>query len=162
EAFNNFKDQLGGVVLQPTKTVTWTINYYLGQEHPDVQIVTQPGLPTVPTQPGLSIIPVNPYFRGKLQIFDSYVSWQPATATTVFFEGDYVTNQNPNASASRVAGGAAYLRRELSRRTAIGLRGEYLNDPNGLFSTESQRLGEATVTYDIRVNDGFLVRTEYR
>jgi uncharacterized coiled-coil protein SlyX len=36
EAFNGFKDQLGGVVLQPRKNVNWTVNYYFGQEHPDV------------------------------------------------------------------------------------------------------------------------------
>src|SRR5579862_4286331 len=32
EAFNNFKDQFAGVVLTPAKNVSWTVNYYLGQE----------------------------------------------------------------------------------------------------------------------------------
>src|SRR5262252_2662100 len=37
EAFNNFKDQLAGVVLQPAQSVTWSVQYYLGQEHRDVE-----------------------------------------------------------------------------------------------------------------------------
>jgi hypothetical protein len=36
EAFNNYKDQMLGVVLTPTPAITWTINHYQGQEHPDV------------------------------------------------------------------------------------------------------------------------------
>jgi hypothetical protein len=35
EPFNGYKDELFGVVLHPTKTLNGTINYYLGQEHPD-------------------------------------------------------------------------------------------------------------------------------
>jgi hypothetical protein len=163
EAFNNFKDQFVGVALQPSKSVTWNINYYLGQEHPDVQIESQPGSPTLPTQPGLSITPVVPYFTGKLQIFDSYVSWQPTPATTTALEGDYVTNQNPSpAAASWTSGGAAYFRRQLTARTALGLRAEFLVDHGGLFTGQTQRIGEATATYDVRVGDGFLIRSEYR
>jgi putative OmpL-like beta-barrel porin-2 len=163
EEFNNFKDQFFGLVLAPAKPVTWNVQYYLGQEHPDVQVVDQPGPPVLPTQPGLSIVPVDPYFRGKLQIFDSYVTWTPTASTAVAVEGDYVTNGNPApAGVSRVSGGAAYVRRQLTRRSALGVRGELLVDHNGLFSGQSQRLTDATVTYDYRVNDGFLVRTEWR
>ena len=49
EPFNAFKDELIGLNLQPGKTLTLTTNYYLGQEHPDVQFFpnqTIPGLPT--------------------------------------------------------------------------------------------------------------------
>lgn len=35
ESFNNYKDQLFGAVITPTKSVTWTTNFYVGQEHPD-------------------------------------------------------------------------------------------------------------------------------
>src|SRR5207237_9659798 len=115
EAFNNFKDQMAGMVLQPSKTLTWTANYYLGQEHADVQTVQAPGTPSLPTQAGLSIVPVSPYFTGKLQIFDTYANWQPTPSTTVAVEADYVTNQNPEpAAASYLAGGALYARRQLT------------------------------------------------
>jgi len=110
----------------------------------------------------LSVVPVDA-FKGKLQIFDSYVAWTPSASTTVGLEGDYVTSQNPApAGASRVSGGAAYFRRQLTPRSALGVRAELLADHDGLFSGQSQRLTDATVTYDFRVNDGFLVRTEWR
>jgi len=48
EAFNNYKDQMFGILFTPTPALSWTMNYYQGQEHPDViyeQIPTQPNLP---------------------------------------------------------------------------------------------------------------------
>ncbi len=36
EPTNSFKDELFGFVAQPTKNVSWTVNYYLGQDNPDV------------------------------------------------------------------------------------------------------------------------------
>ena len=163
EAFNNFKDQFVGATLQPSKALSWTINYYLGQEHPDVQAVQLPTQPSLPTQPGLSIMPVQPYFTGKLHIFDTYGNWQATPTTLVAFEGDYVANQNPEPAApSVVTGGAAYLRQQLTARTGLGFRGEYLRDRNGLFAGASQSLKETTVTYDVLVNEGFLVRGEWR
>ncbi len=35
EDFNGFKDELFGLVVTPNKNLSWTINYYLGQDHPD-------------------------------------------------------------------------------------------------------------------------------
>jgi len=35
EATNGFKDELFGFTATPRKTITWNVNYYLGQEHPD-------------------------------------------------------------------------------------------------------------------------------
>jgi hypothetical protein len=163
EAFNNFKDQFVGVTLQPSKALSWNINYYLGQEHPDVQTVQSAGLPTLPTQAGLSITPVVPYYTGKLQIFDTYATWQPSAATTLALEADYVRSQNPQpAEASVVSGGAAYARHQLTTRAAVAGRGEYLIDHGGLFTGASRRLKEATMTFDYRLNEGFLIRSEWR
>ena len=35
EPTNGFKDEMFGFVLTPTKNVSWTVNYYFGQENPD-------------------------------------------------------------------------------------------------------------------------------
>src|SRR4029079_14797533 len=162
EEFNDFKDQFVGLVLQPVKSVTWNVQYYLGQERADVEPIEQPGPPTLPTQPGLSVVPVDA-FKGKLQIVDSYVTWTPSASTTVGLDGDYVTTQNPGpAAASRVSGGAAYFRRQLTPRSALGIRAELLTDHDGLFSGQPQRLTDATITSDFRVNDGVLLRSEWR
>ena len=162
EEFNNFKDQFLGVVLQPAKSVTWNVQYYLGQEHPDVQQIQTPGPPTQPVQPGLSVVPVDPYYRGKLHIFDTYATWQLTPAVTVGAEADYVISQNQTPPDSRVFGGALYFRRQMTPKSALALRGEVLRDRGGLFTGTTQSLGETTVTYDYRVADGFLARSEWR
>lgn len=164
EAFNDFKDQFAGAVLNPTRNLTWNVQYYLGQEHRDVMIVQNPGPPTFPSQPGLSITPVEPYFKGKLHIFDSYATWQASPRTTVTLEGDYVLSREvPPTADAHGYGGAAYLRRQLSARTAIAGRAEYVRDDGGLFTGTTQSLKEATVTYEYRpTGDGFVVRAEWR
>ncbi|HMF92731.1 MAG TPA: outer membrane beta-barrel protein [Vicinamibacterales bacterium] len=164
EAFNNFKDQLAGVVLQPAQSVTWSVQYYLGQEHRDVEPALNPGLPTIPTQPGLSITPVVPYFPGKLHIFDTYATWQASPRTTIGVEGDWVLSRSqPPAADSRVYGGAVYAKRQLTDKTALAGRAEFMRDHGGLFSGVTQSLKETTVTYDYRpAADGFLIRAEWR
>jgi len=68
ETFNNYKDQLFGAVINPTKSVTWTTNFYMGQEHRDVEQILAPGAPSLPTQPGLSVVPIVPAPDGRLHI----------------------------------------------------------------------------------------------
>ena len=163
ETFNNFKDQFIGAVLQPTKTLTWTAQYYFGQEHPDVEQIQAPGPPTIATQPGLSTTPVTPYFNGKLHIFDTYATWAANDRTTLGLEADYVVSRSPAPLRdARVYGGAGYARYQLSNRSAIAGRTEYLRDAGGLFSGTTQSLREATMTYDYKPQDGFLVRAEWR
>jgi hypothetical protein len=50
EPFNGFKDQFLGLTLQPAKAVSWNVNYYLGQEHPDVMYFPNGAPPNLPTQ----------------------------------------------------------------------------------------------------------------
>jgi hypothetical protein len=58
EPTNGFKDELFGVVVTPNKNVSWTVNYYLGQEHPDAIAVSTCG--PVPVQPGLCFQQISP------------------------------------------------------------------------------------------------------
>ena len=169
EAFNNYKDQLFGAVLSPTKTVNWTINFHFGQEHPDVQQIQTPGPPTQATQPGLSIVPIVPAPDGRTQIVDSYATWQATPNTTFALEGDYVTSRlwstpGPDRSTtpSHVYGGAIYARQQLTAKHAVAARAEYLRDDGALFSGVVQSLKETTLTYEHKVADGFLMRGEWR
>jgi len=86
EATNGFKDELFGFTAKPRKSVTWVVNYYLGQEHPD-RVVVAPTSP-IPVQPGLSFEAIRPAPDGRLHIFDSYVSWQATPKLSVALEGD--------------------------------------------------------------------------
>jgi hypothetical protein len=167
EATNGYKDELFGFTAKPVKSVTWVVNYYLGQEHPD-RIEVTPTSP-IPVQPGLSFQAITPAPNGKLHIFDSYATWVATPKWSFSMEGDYVIerlwkNQAPGESAapSHVAGGAGYARYQLSKKFAVGGRGEYLSDRGGLFSGKTQALKEVTATLDYNVANGFLMRYEWR
>jgi hypothetical protein len=167
EATNGYKDELFGFTAKPAKSVTWVMNYYLGQEHPD-RVEVPPTSP-IPVQPGLSFDAIRPAPNGKLHIFDSYVTWQTTSKWSFAVEGDYVIqrlwkNQAPGESdaPSHVAGGAGYARYQISPRFAVAGRAEYLLDRGGLFSGKTQALKEATATLDYKVSDGFLMRYEWR
>jgi hypothetical protein len=167
EATNGFKDELFGFTAKPTKSVTWVVNYYLGQEHPD-RVGIPPSSP-IPVQPGLSFGAIRPAPDGRLHIFDSYVSWQATPRLSLALEGDYIIqrlwrNERPGQSSvpSHVDGGAAYARYQFSSRFAVAARAEYLSDRGGLFSGISQALKETTATFDYKLSDGFLMRYEWR
>jgi Putative beta-barrel porin-2, OmpL-like. bbp2 len=167
EATNGFKDELFGFTATPRKTITWNVNYYLGQEHPDRLPVSTSG--PIPVQPGLSFTAIRPAPNGRLHIFDSYVSWQATPKFTLALEGDYViqrewSTSSPGRSSapSHVIGGAAYARHQLSRKIAVAGRAEYLSDRGGLFSGLQQALKETTATFDYKFAEGFLMRYEWR
>jgi Putative beta-barrel porin-2, OmpL-like. bbp2 len=167
EPTNAFKDELFGWTATPTKKISWTTNYYLGQEHPD-RVSVAPTLP-IPVQPGLSFAPIIPAPNGRLNILDSYVSWQTTPKLSLALEGDYVIerlwrNSEPGESSapSHVDGGAAYLKYQLSPKFALAGRAEYMSDRGGLFSGLTQALKETTATFDYNVTDGFLMRYEWR
>lgn len=84
EATNAFKDQLFGFTATPKKTLTWTVNYYLGQEHPD-RVVVPPTSP-IPVQPGLSFQAIRPAPDGRTHILDSYATWQATPKLTLQIE----------------------------------------------------------------------------
>jgi hypothetical protein len=167
EPTNSFKDELFGFTATPRKTMNWTMNYYLGQEHPDR--VSVPATSPIPVQPGLSFAPIDPAPNGRLHIFDSYVRWQTTPKLTLAIEGDYVVerlwrNSAPGESSapSHADGGAAYLKYQLAPKFALACRAEYLSDRGGLFSGLTQALKETTATFDYNVADGFLMRYEWR
>src|SRR5215469_12110207 len=167
EATNAFKDQLLGFVAKPRKTVAWTVNYYLGQEHPDRSEV--PPTSPIPVQPGLSFLPIVPAPNGRTHIFDSYGTWQATSNLTFSLEGDYeierpwrTTAPGESSAPSHVDGGAAYLHYQFTPKIGLALRSEYLSDRGGLFSGLTQALKEDTVTFDYKLADGFLMRYEWR
>lgn len=69
EATNGFKDELWGFTTRPAKTLTWTFNYYLGQEHPDRAPATNCG--PIPVQPGLCFTAISPAPNGHTDILDT-------------------------------------------------------------------------------------------
>jgi hypothetical protein len=167
EPFNSFKDQMVGLVVTPRKAITWNINYYLGQEHPDVAPSTNCG--SAPLQPGLCFVPINPAPDGRTHIFDSYVNWQARPKLLLGLEGDYVISREwrnavpgQSSAPSHVDGGAGYVQYQFNPRMSLAARAEYLSDRGGLFSGTTQALKETTGTYVFKLGDGFQAMAEYR
>jgi Putative beta-barrel porin-2, OmpL-like. bbp2 len=167
EATNGFKDELWGFTAKPAKSLTWTLNYYLGQEHPDRTPATTCG--PVPVQPGLCFTAISPAPNGHTDIFDSYATWQASNKLTFAVEGDYFIqrlwqNAAPGESSAplHVDGGAGYVQYQFSPKFALATRAEYMSDRGGLFSGITQALKENTVTFDYRVSNRFLMRYEWR
>jgi hypothetical protein len=169
EATNGYKDELFGFTATPNKKITWNVNYYLGQEHPDRVEISSSG--PIPVQPGLTFQAIMPAPNGKLHIFDSYVSWQAASKLTFALEGDYVIEREwentdtvlgESSAPSHVIGGAGYVKYQFSPKFAVAGRAEYLSDRGGLFSGITQALKETTATLDYKLYDGFLMRYEWR
>ncbi|MBV9301488.1 MAG: porin [Acidobacteriaceae bacterium] len=164
EPFNGFKDQFFGLAIQPAKTITWNVNYYLGQEHPDVIFFPNGNVPpNLPTEQGLPFEPIVNAPSGKLHIFDTYATWNTTPKLTLALEGDYVVERLFTYShPSMTAGGAAYARYQTSPKVAFAARAEYLSDRGGLFTGLTQALKETTFTTDYKLADGFLLRGEWR
>jgi hypothetical protein len=163
EPFNGFKDQLFGLNIQPHKNVAWTVNYYLGQEHPDVQFLPNYTGTNLPTAQGIPFEPIPNPPSGKLHIFDSYLTWQASPKLTLGGEGDYVIQRLLTTSApSHTSGGAGYARYQLTPKLAIAARAEYLSDRGGLFSGATQAIKENTLTLEQKLADGLIMRGEWR
>jgi hypothetical protein len=169
EATNGFKDELFGFTATPTKKITWNVNYYFGQEHPDRTVVSSNG--PIPVQPGLTFQAITPAPNGKLHIFDTYVSWQATPKLTFALESDYVIQRlwkNTNTALGQSSaplhtiGGAGYAKYQLSPKFAVAGRVEYLSDRGGMFSGITQALKETTATFDYKLSEGFLMRYEWR
>lgn len=163
EPTNGYKDQLFGFALNPTKAISWTANYYVGQEHPDFQYLPNSTDPNLPTQQGTPFAPIVNPPNGKLHIFDSYATWNASSKLSFAVEGDYVVERLLTTSPpSHTIGGALYARYQLNPRWAIAARSEYLSDRGGLFTGATQAIKENTFTVEQKIADGFLLREEWR
>ena len=162
EPTNSFKDEMVGFEAKPIKSIDWIFNYYLGQEHPDFEYVTN-GTPGLPEQQGQPFVPIPNAPKGKLNIFDSYATWSATPKLTFALEGDYVVSRVQTYSAPQTTdGGAFYVRYQFNPLLALAGRTEYLNDRGALYSGKVQALKEFTFTFDQNVGNGFLVREELR
>ena len=162
-----YKDELFGLALQPTKNISWTVNYYVGQDHPDVDAGDE--LRSDSGAAGALLCSDNPAPDGKHHIFDSYATWNATPKLTLALEGDYVisrmwANAAPGESSapSHVDGRRGICAISVDSAYGAGGAREYLSDRGGLFSGTTQALKEFTGTYEYKFGEGFFSRIEYR
>jgi hypothetical protein len=164
EPFNGFKDQFFGFTVTQTKNIAWNVNYYLGQEHPDVTYFPNGAAPAnLPTEQGVPFEPIVNPPAGKLHIFDTYVNWQTTAKLTLALEvDDEIERLYTYSSPAHTDGTAGYFRYQLTPKVALAARAEYLSDRGGLFTGVTQALKETTFTTEYKFADGFLARWEWR
>lgn len=63
---------------------------------------------------------------------------------------------------SHTSGGSLYARYQLTPRSAIAGRSEYLSGRGGPFTGVTQAIKETTLTFEQKVAEGFLLREEWR
>jgi hypothetical protein len=142
EEFNDFKSNHVAAIVKPVASVTWTVNYYFGQEQSDNG---EPGGPD-----------------GFFRVFDTYVSFAPTAALSFGLDINHVTNEVTSADPSlSLQGLALYGRYRLTSPFAIGVRYERLDD-EGLFGGIDQLLQEATITAEHKLSAQFILRGEFR
>jgi hypothetical protein len=142
EEFNDFKSSHVSAIVTPIRGVSWTVNYYAGQEQSDN---AEPGGPD-----------------GFFRVFDTYVNWTVTPSLTLALDVNHTTNEVQQADdALSTTGVGAYVRCQVATPAALAVRYEHLDD-HGLFGSVDQRLQEITATYEHRLADGFLLRGEYR
>jgi len=163
EDFNGFKSQAFLFTIKPKPTISWNVNYYFGEEQRDTNSALNPGLPVSGAQPGQPTANISPAPNGREHIFDSYITWNATPKLTLVGEADYLINRYQSHSApSHVSAGAAYARYQISSAYAAAARFEYFSDRGGLFSGITQTLKEGTFTFDRKIANGLLIRTEFR
>ncbi len=142
EDFNDFKSNHVTAIVKPVSDLTWTINYYFGQEQSDG------GEPTG----------ADGFFR----VFDTYAAYTVTSALSVGIDVNYVTNEvNKSDEALSLQGTGVYFRYQVSDPGALSLRYERLDD-EGLFGGIDQVLHEVTLTGEYKFAEGFLARAEFR
>ena len=142
EDFNDFKSNHLVGIVKPVPAVTWTINYYFGQEQADG------GEPEGPD--------------GFFRVFDTYVAYNATSALSFGLDVNYVTNEvNKADEALSLQGTGVYARYQVNNPVALALRYERLDD-EGLFGGIDQVLHEATATAEYKFANGFLLRGEFR
>jgi hypothetical protein len=142
EDFNNFKSNHVAAIIKPTSQLTWTANYYFGQEQSDN---AKPDGP-------------DGYFR----VIDSYLAYAPTSKLSFGVDVNYTTNEvNQADPETALQGTGVYARYQVSAPAALSVRYERLDD-QGLFGGIEQVLQEVTVTLEHKFAEGFLLRGEFR
>jgi Putative beta-barrel porin-2, OmpL-like. bbp2 len=164
EPFNAYKDEFFGLAFTPSQKFSWNVNYYLGQEHPDVTYFPNGGAPPdAPTLQGVPFEPIPNPPKGKLHIFDTYVNWHVTPKWTLAGEADYeIERLYESSTPEHLDGGALYASYQVTPKLSFAGRAEYMSNRGALFGTVSQAAKETTFTAKYQVVNGLDVFGEWR
>jgi hypothetical protein len=150
--WNNVSKSQGGVTGVFTNVYTkpkvgWALNYIVGPENYGTT-------------------------SGLRNLIDTTVTFTPPGKFNEYLNYDYGSNRDAIIGSGEGAygdtklhdwwGAAGALHDQATAKTAIALRAEYFNDPDGFQTGTAQHLVEGTFTYEYKWVEGALMRVEYR
>jgi hypothetical protein len=97
-------------------------------------------------------------------ILDVVATIKPVKNLSLIVNTDNAREQNiaPAGGAASWSGIAAIVKYDFNDKYSLALRGETFGDNEGVRTGTAQRLKEITVTPEIRLNGGLILRPEYR
>jgi len=145
--WNNVTKSNGGVSGAFTSAYTkpkfaWTLNYLVGPENSNTAY-------------------------GIRNLIDTTILLTPPGKINAYINFDYGANKDAietqgNNKTNTWDGVAFALHDQASAKSAVSLRGEYFNDPDGFQTGTKQHIEEFTFTYEYKWVEGLLARAEYR
>lgn len=97
-------------------------------------------------------------------LFDWVGTVKPVKSLTFILNTDYVTEQHSasNGGKAKWYGIAGIAKYDFSDRYSLSARAEYFKDQDGVRTGTAQSLREITITPEIRMAKGLIIRPEYR
>ena len=97
-------------------------------------------------------------------LFDWAGTVKPVKNLSFILNTDYATEQHsaPDGGTAKWYGIAGIARYDFSERYSLSARAEYFRDQDGVRTGTAQSLKEITITPEIRLVQGLIVRPEYR
>ena len=144
EDFNNFKSNHFAAIVKPIGKVTWTTNYYFGQEQPDGDAAGRPGR----------------FFR----VFDTYVAYDRDVEAELRAGRELRHQRSEQGRSTRCRCRASASMRAIRCPTSGRAVGCATNGSTtkGSSAASSRCSHEVTATAEYKFADGFLVRGEFR
>lgn len=100
--------------------------------------------------------------KGWRNFYDMVLTVTPARRMSMYVNVDAGNNRAPAGGSSSFWGVATAARFVLARRFAVAPRFDYYSDSDGFWTGTPQALKEFTLTGEMRLNDSFISRLEYR
>ena len=95
-------------------------------------------------------------------LFDWVGTIKPVKNLAFILNYDYAKEKNKGAEDSKWDGLAGIVKYDFTDKYSLSLRSEYFNDKQGARTGTVQKLKEITVTPEIRLAGGLILRPEYR
>ncbi len=95
-------------------------------------------------------------------LFDWVGTIKPMEKVTLIFNVDYAEEENEGSEDSKWYGYAGIVKYDFTDMFSASVRAEYFNDKHGVRTGTAQKAKEITLTPEMRLAQGFIVRPEYR